>query len=618
MTLSPHAVVTRFAPSPTGHLHIGGARTAMFCWAFARAEAARRAGGAEARFLLRVEDTDQARSSEQAVAGILEDLAWLGIVWDEGPAFGGTGLEPVPTAQPSSDSPPRGDHGLQTRATPSIGGDPRRIGPFFQAKRLDIYNAYLAWMLERDLAYPAFDTAQETDAKRKAAASRKETYRYKRDAGYDRAAMLARMNAGESCVIRFKNPDTPVHVSDSVLGEIKFEPEHTDDFVLRKADGFPTYHFAVVIDDELMGVTHILRGQEHLNNTPRHVALQKSLRRLDNGEAFRTPVYAHLPLIFNPDGSKMSKRDKDKAGREAAKGGPALRATPPTASTPPQTPAASHAALHSVIAQEVSFEQFQTWLDDKRSQLPTRALTRLAEHLHLDLPEIEVEDFRRSGYLPEVLCNYLALLGWNPGNDLEHFDLAFMATAFDVDRIGKTNSKFDRDKLRAFNANALRALTPEVFAHRWRAWASHYEPRIDALPDSTLAIAARAAQQRAATFKDATAQIAFAFTADDAIAFDLVAVEKILKKGEPTGLAILRDLGPVLASIPGNAFTPAAIDSALKSFAESRGLGLGKAAQPLRVALTGTTVSPGLGEVAGILGQARVLARVDHCVRTLA
>lgn len=585
-----NSVITRFAPSPTGHLHIGGARTAMFCWAFARAQAARLGGSTTPRFLLRVEDTDQARSSEQAVAGILEDLAWLGIHWDEGPRI---------------------QH-------PPIGGDPRSVGPFFQAQRLEIYNSYLAWMIERDLAYPAFDSAEDMDAKRKAASALKQTYRYKRDASYDRPAMLARMNRGESCVIRFKNPDIPVHVGDSVLGEIKFEPEHTDDFVLRKADGFPTYHFAVVIDDELMGVTHILRGQEHLNNTPRHVALQHALRRLDNNQPFRTPVYAHLPLIFNPDGSKMSKRDKDKAGREAARGSPALRAGAPAPSAPPPSPSpaqSSPVSLYSVIADEVTLDQFTTWLDDKRSQLPTRALTRLAQHLNLDLPEIEVEDFRRSGYLPEVLCNYLALLGWNPGNDLEHFDLAFMATAFDLDRIGKTNSKFDRDKLRSFNAGALRALTPERFAQRWRAWGSQYDPRIAALSDATLAIAATAAQQRAATFKDATAQLAFAFTPDEAIAYDPAAVDKILKKGEPTGVAILRDLEPVLAGIPESAFTPAAIDAALKSFAESRSMGLGKAAQPLRVALTGTTVSPGLGEVTAILGKARALARLARCAR---
>ncbi|MCB9840744.1 MAG: glutamate--tRNA ligase [Phycisphaeraceae bacterium] len=574
-------VITRFAPSPTGHLHIGGARTALFCWAFARAEAKRRGGDARSTFLLRVEDTDQARSSEQAVAGILEDLAWLNIHWDEGPRIGGTGFQPVPGAQPPT----------------AIGGDARRVGPFFQAQRLAIYNQYIDWMLGHDLAYPAFDTAEQLDAQRKAAADRKHTYRYKRDASYDRDAALARLRAGEPCVIRFNNPDAPVHVADAVLGDITFEPEHIDDFVLRKADGFPTYHFAVVIDDELMGVTHILRGQEHLNNTPRHVALQRALRRTDTDQPFRTPVYAHLPLIFNPDGSKMSKRDKDKAARDAAK------------------KAADTAALATVVAPDASPEQLATWLDDKRSQLPTNALVRLAAHLSLDLPEIEVEDFRASGYLPEVLCNYLALLGWNPGNDLEKFDLAFLATTFDLDRIGKTNSKFDRDKLRAFNADALRAMTPEAFAARWREWAGHYEPRLASIPDGTLPIAARAAAPRASTFRDAVAQIAFAFTADDALAFDPGAVQKVLRKGEPTGLETLRDLAPSIGAIPANAaFTPEAIDAAIKSFAESRSLGMGKVAQPLRVALTGTSVSPGLGDVAAILGRDRTLARIERCL----
>lgn len=569
MTAPATNVITRFAPSPTGHLHIGGARTAMFCWAYARAEAARR-GQATSTFLLRVEDTDQARSSEQAVAGILEDLDWLGIHWDEGPARRASGGH-------------------------ATGGDPRAVGPFFQAQRLDIYNAHLDWMLERDLAYPAFDSPEEMDAKRRAAAERKETYRYKRAPDYDRPAMLARMRAGEPCVVRFRNPDAPVHVADSVLGEIKFEPEHTDDFVLRKADGFPTYHFAVVVDDELMGVTHILRGQEHLNNTPRHVALQRAMRRLDTDQPFRTPVYAHLPLIFNPDGSKMSKRDKDRAARDAARasGGPALA---------------------PVVASEVPADRFAAWLDDKRSQLPTRALVLLAEHMRLDLPEIEVEDFRRSGYLPHVLCNYLALLGWNPGGDVEKFDLPFLARVFDLDRIGKTNSKFDRDKLRSFNADALRALTPADFARRWRAWAEQYEPRIAALTPATLEIAAAAAQPRSATFKDATAQIAFAFADDASLTHDPAAVEKVLRKGEPNGLAVLRDLAPALAAIPDADFAPAAIDAALKALADSRALGMGKVAQPLRVALTGGTVSPGLGEVAAILGKPRTLSRLQRCL----
>ncbi|MEZ6233106.1 MAG: glutamate--tRNA ligase family protein [Phycisphaerales bacterium] len=576
-------VITRFAPSPTGHLHIGGARTALFCWAFARAEATRRGGDARSTFLLRVEDTDQARSSEQAVAGILEDLAWLGIHWDEGPRVG--------VAERWSDGATKGGD------RPAIGGDPRRVGPFFQAQRLGIYNQSIDWMLERDLAYPAFDTAEELDAQRKAAADRKQTYRYKRDASYGRAASLARLRAGEPCVIRFNNPDAPVHVADAVLGDITFEPEHIDDFVLRKADGFPTYHFAVVIDDELMGVTHILRGQEHLNNTPRHVALQRALRRTDTDQPFRTPVYAHLPLIFNPDGSKMSKRDKDKAARDAAK------------------KASDLASLSAIVAPDASAEQFATWLDDKRSQLPTNALVRLAAHLSLDLPEIEVEDFRASGYLPEVLCNYLALLGWNPGNDLEKFDLAFLATAFDLDRIGKTNSKFDRDKLRAFNADALRAMTPEAFAVRWREWAGQYEPRLASIPDNTLPIAARAAAPRASTFRDAVAQIAFAFTEDEALAFDPAAVQKVLRKGEPAGLDTLRDLAPAIGAIAADAFTPEAIDAAIKLFAESRSLGMGKVAQPLRVALTGTSVSPGLGDVAAILGRGRTLARIERCLR---
>ncbi|HEY5658619.1 MAG TPA: glutamate--tRNA ligase family protein, partial [Myxococcota bacterium] len=247
-------VVTRFAPSPTGHLHIGGARTALFNWALAQR------GG---RFLLRIEDTDRARSSEQAVRGILEDLAWLGARWDEGPEW------------------------VDASDGTAIGGDPRGVGPFFQAERRALYDQQIERLLEIDRAYPAFESEEELEAQRSAAQAEKRGFRYRRAPGWDRAAALQRMR-GEDHVVRFRMPEEPVRFVDEVLGEVEFGPEHFDDFVIRKRDGFPTYHFAVVVDDEAMGVTHVLRGQEHLNNTPRHVALQNAL-------GFRVPTYAHMP-----------------------------------------------------------------------------------------------------------------------------------------------------------------------------------------------------------------------------------------------------------------------------------------------------------------------------------
>ena len=559
-------VITRFAPSPTGHLHIGGVRTALFCWAFARGH-----GG---RFVLRIEDTDQKRSSEDAARGILEDLAWLGIAWDDGPELGG------------------------------IGGDARGIGPYYQAQRLDIYQRFLDRMLEAGLAYPAFETGDELAAMRAAAQSRKETFCYRQRADYDRGAALAEMRrreaAGEPFVVRFRMPGEPVRVADTVLGDIDFDEQHTDDFVLRKADGYPTYHFAVVIDDELMGVTHVLRGQEHLNNTPRHVALQHALTHED-GTPFRTPVYAHMPLIFNADGSKMSKRDKDKAVRRVA---------------------LADDSSKGVAADLVGRGEFDAWQADKTRQLPPEKLHALAVVFSLELPEIDVEDFRRSGYLPPVLCNYLALLGWNPGmknadgTDLDRFDMAFLCEHFALERIGKSNSKFDRDKLAAFNQSAIAAMAPGDFAGTLRAWCERYDAGLLAELGDRFALGAAAIQPRVQTLGQCREPIAFALIADDAVVFDEQAVKKALHKGEPSGLAVLADFRDTLAGV--DPFEPAPIEEAVKAFCESRGLGMGKIAQPLRVAVTGGTVSPGLGDTLALVGKNGVLARVDRCLRECA
>jgi glutamyl/glutaminyl-tRNA synthetase len=585
---STRPVVTRFAPSPTGHLHIGGVRTALFCYAYAR-----RFGGS---FLLRIEDTDQARSSESSTRGILEDLAWCGIYWDQGPELVVKGQK--------------------------VGGDPRSVGPFHQSQRLSIYNRVLADMLERDLAYPAFDSAADMDAMRKAAAARKDTFRYKRSNEYDRAAALARMNAGEPCVVRFNNPGNVVRVSDEVLGEIKFEPEHTDDFVLRKADGFPTYHFAVVVDDELMNVTHILRGQEHLNNTPRHVALQLAL-------GYVRPTYAHLPLIFNPDSTKMSKRDKDKAAREAVKKlGGSLAALGPDVLGPP--------ALGTNPLGDVTPEQFQQWLDDKTRQLPSDTLRAVAERARVTLPEIDVDDFRRSGYLPEVLCNYLALLGWNPGlktpdgKDLEKFDIDFLSRQFDFDRIGRTNSKFDRVKLASFNQDAIApppvgAMSLEVFAARWRAWCETFAPELlsrfaSADGDARFSVLASAVRARAKTFRECVAASAFMCIDDELVVYDAKATERSVRQplAEPkqafTGRDLLKAALATLGAIDADTFSPVTIHAAIEQCSTSLGMPLGPMSQALRVAVTGAGVSPGIAETLASLGRSSSLRRIERCI----
>lgn len=569
-----NSVFTRFAPSPTGHLHIGGARTALFCWAFAK-----RQGG---KFVLRIEDTDAARSSDESARGIMEDLAWLGIDWDEGPELVAGGL--------------------------GLGGDPRGVGPYFQARRVELYNKYILQLVKDGKAYPAFENEQELDAKRKSATAAKQTYRYDR-ASYHAIptveGRLARM-AAEPHVIRFFAPHEEVVVHDQVLGEVKYAAGEMDDFVIRKQDGLPTYHFAVVVDDETMGVTHVMRAQEHLNNTPRHVALQKAL-------GFRTPTYAHMPLIFNMDGSKMSKRDKAKAARKAAKD------------------AIAKGAKAELLASEAKLDAklLNAFLAGENDSL--ELAQALGTHLRVALPEIEVADFRENGYLPEAIVNFVSLLGWNPGmktpdgKDLEKFDAAFLAQHFGVERIGKTNSKFDRAKLLSFNGDYLAALPDAAFVQRWLAWLADFDVPLHrfvaGLSAEKQVLLAKAVKPRAKTFRDAAKPIGFLRVGDGEVALDAGAVAKNLDTaialepgpGSTTGRELLRGLK---AAFEGELdwANPAALEGAVQGFAASQQVKLGAMAQALRTALTGSGVSPALGDSLCLLGRESVLARIARAL----
>jgi len=523
----------------------------LFCAAYAHGH-----GG---RFVLRIEDTDQKRSSEAAAAGILEDLAWLGITWEDGPAFG------------------------------SIGGDARGVGPYYQSQRLDLYNAAIQKLIDSGQAYPCFDTPEELAEMRKEAEANKQTFIYRQSKGYDHDSALKRAESEEH-VLRFKMPAKAVTVKDEILGEVVFKYEELDDLVIRKRDGFPTYHFAVVVDDQAMGVTHVIRGQEHLNNTPRHVALIEAL-------GYSVPAFAHLPLIFNPDGSKMSKRDKDKAVRAAVK------------------------AAGDVTAEDAGVDEgvFKKWQKDKSVQLPQDKLVPLAEKLHVELPEIEVEDFRRSGYVPEAVVNYIALLGWNPGEkeadgkDLERFDRAYLDSKFDFGRVGKAASKFDREKLRAFNFDLIKSMEPAEFAKVWRIWAERYdELLVQLLSAEQMHMLAPAIQPRAITLSEARQPIAFLFVDADAIEYDEKAVAKFMHKGEPAGADVLRDFAPRLAEL--EPFAPEAIEARLADYCEHEGLKMGSLAQPIRIALTGAAVSPPLGVSLAALGKEEALRRIERCL----
>jgi glutamyl/glutaminyl-tRNA synthetase len=558
MTSTPsNPIITRFAPSPTGHLHIGGARTALLCWAFAKKH--------DGRFLLRIEDTDQQRSSESSTKGILEDLAWLWITWDDGPTLDYQGS--------------------------TFGGDSRGVGPYYQAQRIDLYNDAINKLIDEDKAYPAFETPEELEAKRKEAIAAKQGYKYDRAAlDIPREHRMERLAAGEPHVVRFKMPDEPITVVDEILGDVTIKPDEFDDFIIRKRDGFPTYHLAVTVDDAMMEVTHVLRGQEHLINTPRHVALQSAL-------GYPHPVYGHMPLIFNPDGSKMSKRDKDKAAKKASK----------------------DAGLSSSPIEGLSDADFAEWLKNKTRQLESSTLMQLAEHLQINLPEIDVEDFRRAGYLPSALNNYLALLGWNPktknedGTDLERFDMDYLASHFSMAGMSKGQSKFDRVKLLSFNGDSIAALSDEDFAKHWHQWASTYDkPLADRFSESDMVALAPAVKTRCKTLADGKGVIGFAFVDDNAIEFDGKAVHKALIKGDHKGLELLKAFRDELSTF--DDFSAASIEAKVSSFAESKEVGMGKIAQPIRVAVTGTGVSPSLGQTLEIIGKDSVLARIDRCI----
>ncbi len=540
-------VRTRFAPSPSGHLHVGGARTALFCWAYAR--------GHDGRFVLRIEDTDRKRSSDAATEAFFEDLAWLGIDWDEGPQHDGRG-----------------------------GGE---TGPYYQSQRREHYRTNIQRLLDEGRAYRAFETPDELSAARTAASA---GYRYDRAAlGLDAATVEQYLAENRPYVVRFRLPDDgAIAFRDVVRGDVEVAATELDDFVIQKADGYPTYHFAVVVDDELMGVTHVIRGQEHLYNTARHVLLQDAL-------GFRRPVYAHLSLIFNPDGSKMSKRDKNRAVRRAV--GEKKLERPPAG---------------------ITEERWEWWRSSKNHQLEPDDAARLAEALGITLPEIDVEDFRRAGYLPEVMVNYLALLGWSPGGDVEKFDAKYLIEHFDLDRIIKSPAKFDRDKLLAFNLDGLQAMSGIEFRDRLQVHGERYHPQfLNGLGIESFPLFAAANQARSKTLDDAYRSCGFLIVADDQIVYEQTqAVRKALAgAADPNGYAHLEALRPQFEAL--GDWTIAALERCVTRYADQHADGkLGTIAQPLRIAVSGGTVSPAIFDTLAILGRPSVLNRIDRCLAT--
>ena len=478
-------VKTRFAPAPTGFLHVGGARTALFSWL-----AARKYGG---KFILRIEDTDQARNVPGGLENILRDLAWLGLAWDVGPDVGGP------------------------------------HGPYLQSERLDIYSEHVSRLLEAGQAYHAFETPEELDVLREQAHSRKQTFRYPRPDPLPtpEEAEDAR-RADKPVVVRFKCPAKDVTVHDEVFGDVSLAAAELDDFIIQKANGFPTYHLANVVDDALMEVNFILRGQEFLGQTWRHIVLRKAL-------GYASPRYAHLPLIMDMRGRKLSKRDGD----------------------------------------------------------------------------VDVHSFRRGGYLPETMINFIALLGWSPGDNRDKFSLAELREMFDLSKVGKSNAKFDREKLQAFNTSACAAAEPDRLLVSFKDYLSLNDTPIPAYDDDLLRQVLEITKGFR-TLADIPAKCGVLFEPDDAFEYDPQALKKVLLKNDGAGLAVLADLRQILTRCD---WQSEALESCINEYCQTKELPMGKVAQPIRVAVTGRTISPLIIDTLIILGRDKALARIDRCLQ---
>ncbi len=540
-------VRTRFAPSPTGYLHVGGARTALFNYLLAR-----RLGG---KFILRIEDTDQTRNIAHADQKLMDDLRWLGLQWDEGPGVGGV------------------------------------TATYYQSQRLERYRAVARDLIDAGHAYYAFDTREELDALRAEAQRAKRNFRYadlrRPSQSPSHAQSEDQRAAGRTVVVRLRMPEHDFTVRDTILGEVTRTAAELDDFVLLKGDGWPTYHFAVVVDDQDMQVTHVLRGQEHLMNTPNHMALQELL-------GYRTPVYAHLPIILNMDGSKMSKREKDRAVRGVAE----------QALAKGMLDEGRLRALTGAVADEA----WNAWRAGD-AQLDGDSLQRLARALHVALPEIQIHDFRASGYLPEVLVNFIALLGWSAGDDREKYTLAELCAAFSAERVGKTNARFDRQKLLNFNTTALAAAGSERRLRGLRDYlAVNADSPLAALADDVLS-PLLAMCEGIRTFRDVETKCNALFIADEALAYDEDAIAKHLRKNESAGFTLLAAVRTELDAVEG--WSAGELERVIREYAERSGQKLGNVAQPLRIAITGGTVSPPMFETLALLGRQKSLARID-------
>ena len=453
-------VRTRFAPSPTGYLHIGGARTALFSWLYARKH-----GG---KFILRIEDTDVARSTTESIQAILDGMEWLGLNWDE--------------------------------------------GPFFQSQRFDEYRKFANELLEKGLVYKCWCTPAELEARREAA------MKEGRPPRYDGRCRDRKDAPDGPYALRFRVPPGVTSFKDEIKGVISFENSEIEDLIILRSDGTPTYNFCVVVDDATMDITHVIRGDDHINNTPKQIFLYKAL-------GHEIPIFAHLPMILGSDKTRLSKR---------------------------------HGAT-SVMA------------------------------------------YKEMGYLPHALVNYLARLGWSHG-DQEIFSIDELVEKFSLDSVGKSSGVFNPEKLMWLNQHYIKASKPEEISTLVLPFLKEYG--INASNDNRLPEIVKTLQERARTIKEMADSSLFYFKEE--MEYDPKAAEKFLI---PENAPLFEELKTRLCALA--SFSHDDIAAAFNSLLEEKGLKLGKLAQPVRVALTGGTVSPGIFETISAMGKALAVKRID-------
>ncbi len=502
-----NTVRVRFAPSPTGPLHIGGVRTALYNYLFAR-----HAGGT---MILRIEDTDSKRYVPGSEAYIVEALQWLNIQIDEGVSQGGN------------------------------------YGPYRQSERKEIYKKYIDQLLEQDKAYLAFDSPEQLEAKRA------EDPNFQYDAS-SRLSMInsltlsatqveERLQGGEDYTVRFKiEPDRSIEVQDMIRGRVVFNSSVLDDKVLYKsADQLPTYHLANVVDDHLMKISHVIRGEEWLPSTPLHVLLYEAL-----GWDKQMPLFAHLPLLLKPDGKgKLSKRDGDR----------------------------------------LNFPVFPlNWEDPQSGEIS--------------------KGYREAGYFPQAVINFLALLGWNPGDNREMFSMDQLIEAFTIERCSKSGAKFDYEKARWFNHQYMQELDNSTLAEILL-------PLIEAKGYKTSRGFVEAIlvhiKERMVFPQDFWDQAAYFFVAPDQ--YD---AKTVAKRWKPESAAQLTELGDLLERISDYSDAEA-IESEVKAWIEQKSYKMGLIMNAFRLALVGEGKGPGMFDIVCLLGKEETLQRLRKAIKTL-